>query len=87
MLPEGLKETYLRRFETIAEVPKSDTDVWFRYATRADVEAWGEFLASRLKNVIASCEQRLGDMPEGAAVLLGMMRKEGEERWTSLDSS
>ena len=85
MLPEGLKPTYLRMFETMDGEPKPNLDVWFRYATRADVEAWGEFLASRLKNVITSCEQRLTDMPEGAAVLMGTIRKASEGTWTSLE--
>ena len=86
LLPECLKPTYLRMFETMDEDPKRDADVWFRYATRADVEAWGEFLAARLKGVVESGEKRLSDMPEGAAVLLGRLRHAGEEMWTSLDS-
>jgi hypothetical protein len=81
-LPGGLSETYLGNFEAMAEEVKPDSDVWFRYARRADVEAWGEFVASRLKNVIKSIEQRLNEMPEGAGVLFGAMRKAGEEKWT-----
>jgi hypothetical protein len=84
--PGSLSETYLSRFEVMTEDLKSDRDVWFRYATRANVEAWGEFLASRLKNVIHSIEQSLNEMPEGAGVLFGAMRKAGEEIWTNLDS-
>jgi hypothetical protein len=85
-LPGGLSETYLGNFDAMAEEVKPDSDVWFRYARRADVEAWGEFVASRLKNVIKSIEQRLNEMPEGAGVLFGAMRKAGEEKWTSFDS-
>jgi hypothetical protein len=66
----------------MAEEVKPHSDVWFRYARRADVEAWGEFVASRLKNVIKSIEQRLNEMPEGAGFLFGAMRKAGEEKWT-----
>ncbi len=50
------------------------------------MEAWGECLASRLKNVIHSIEQSLNEMPEGAGVLFGAMRNAGEETWTDLDS-
>jgi hypothetical protein len=84
-LPGSLSETYLGNFEAMAEDVKPDRDVWFRYARRTDVEAWGEFLAARIKNVIMSIEQRLEEMPEGAAVLLGSIRKKGEETWASLD--
>jgi hypothetical protein len=84
-LPKGLTETYLSNFETMAADTKPDMEVWFRYATSADVEAWGEFLASRLKNVIESSERRLENMPDGVSVLLGTMRNAGEEKVTSLD--
>ena len=86
MLPKDLIPTYVHRFETMDEETKSATDVWFRYARRADVEGWGEFLASQLKTVITSSEQRLTDMPEGAAVFLGTIRKAGEDRWMSLEA-
>ena len=86
VLPLDLKSTYLRMFETMDEEPKPDIDVWFRYATRADVEAWGEFLASHFTGLLESSEQRLSGMPEGAAVLLGQLRKAGEETSIPLDS-
>ena len=85
VMPASLTETYLRSFETVTVEPTVDTDVWFRFATRADVAAWGEFLASRLSDVVKSSEQRLMDMPEGTAVLMGTMLKTGEEKWTSAD--
>jgi hypothetical protein len=84
--PDRIDETWQQRFEPIIEIPSTHSDVWFRYATRIDVDNWAGFLASRLGSIIVANEERLNTMPEGAAILLGTIRKQGEERWTDLDT-
>ena len=62
-LPESLRSTYLGYFNTVDETPGQKQDVWFRYATRQDVAAWADFIASRFQFVIQECEQRLAGLP------------------------
>lgn len=62
-LPEDLRPYFIKQFELRGETPAAKEDVWFRYATRADVARWADFLASRLANVVAECERRLADLP------------------------
>jgi hypothetical protein len=69
-----------------AEVPPADQDVWLRYATRAGVEAWADFLASRLKRILIECEATLQTMPESSAIFMGAFKKREDELWTSPDS-
>lgn len=85
-LPDGLIEVHRRRFELITQIPPTHIDVWFRYATHADVDAWAEFLASRFGPIIVANEERLRTMPEGVAIFLGTMRRKGEEKWSDLDA-
>ena len=61
-LPESLRSTYLGYFNTVNETPGQKQDVWFRYATRRDVAAWADFIASRFQLVIQECEQRLAGL-------------------------
>ena len=61
-LPESLRSTYLGYFNTVDETPGQKQDVWFRYATRQDVAAWADFIASRFQLVIQECEQRLAGL-------------------------
>jgi hypothetical protein len=74
-LPESLRSTYLDAFKPIIGVPEPDNDVWFRYATRADAAAWGDFIASRLPSVVTECSRALESLPVGAAVLAGVVLK------------
>jgi hypothetical protein len=69
-----MREMHRRQFEPIKEMPSADSDVWFRYATYADVDAWAQFLARRFGPVVAAIEERLRAMPEGAAFLFGSQR-------------
>jgi hypothetical protein len=84
--PDRTDKTWQQRFEPISEIPPTHSDVWFRYATRMDVDNWAEFLASRLGPIIIANEERLNMMPEGATVFLGAIRKSGEGQWTDLDT-
>ncbi|TMG68706.1 MAG: hypothetical protein E6H82_00325 [Chloroflexi bacterium] len=52
-LPELLRSTYLNLFKPITDMPPSGHDLGFRYATKADATAWGDFIASRLPSVDA----------------------------------
>ncbi len=61
-LPESLRSTYLGYFKTVDETPAQKQDVWFRYATRRDLTAWADFIASRFQLVIQECEQRLAGL-------------------------
>jgi hypothetical protein len=80
-MPAGLQETNLRRFQPITEIPPGEEDMWFRYATRADVDAWAEFLASRLAMTVEECEHRLQSLAQGSVMLAGLTRREGDEKW------
>ena len=73
-LPVDLRGTYLAGFKVVDE-PPSNADVWFRYATIADVERWGDFIASRLPYAVAECERRLEDQPIRTASMGGMLVK------------
>jgi hypothetical protein len=84
--PHRIDEIWQQRFEPISEIPPTDSDVWFRYATRIDVGNWADFLASRLGPIIIANEERLNTMPEGATIFLGSIRKAGEGQWTDLDT-
>jgi hypothetical protein len=86
LVPESLRSTYLKRFEIVAEVPPANQHVWFRYATRAGVEAWADFLASRLKGIVIEGEATLQTMPESSAIFMGAFKKREDELWTSPDS-
>jgi len=80
-MPAGLQETSLQRFHPITEIPPAEHDIWFRYATRSDVDAWAEFLASRLAPVVKECEDRLQSLAAGSVMLAGLTKKEGDQKW------
>jgi hypothetical protein len=88
-LREDLRPYYIKQFELQGATPAAQEDVWFRYATRADVARWGDFLASELPNVVVECERRLADLPPKSSWLLGTVtsphdvgieRDHGDER-------
>jgi hypothetical protein len=85
VLPESLRETHMGNFEPLTTMPPANDDVWFRYATRTDVDAWAEFLASRIGRVVETNEERLRTMPENSTIFAGLIRTEGEEKWRHLD--
>lgn len=74
-LPESLRATYLGSFKTIDETPAQNQDAWFRYATRQDVAAWADFIASRFRFVIQECEQRLAGLQPGTNSMGGVVLK------------
>jgi hypothetical protein len=62
-LPGPDRPWYLRNFEPVAQIPPPNADFWFRYATQADADWWGEFVASRLRSVLAASGTRLANQP------------------------
>ena len=70
-LAESLRSTYVASFKTIDETPSANQDVWFRYATRGDVETWGGFIASRFGFAIEECERRLAALEPGTGSIGG----------------
>ena len=74
-LPPHLRNTYLADFKVIDETQSANTDVWFRYATIADVERWADFIALRLPPIVAECERRLEHQPVRTASMGGTLVK------------
>jgi hypothetical protein len=74
-LPESLRSTYVASFKTIDETPAVNQDVWFRYASREDVVAWGEFIASRFRFVIQEGERRIAAQVPGTGSIGGVVVK------------
>jgi hypothetical protein len=66
-LPGPHRPLYLTKFEPVAQVPPPGADFWFRYATQADVDWWGDFVASRLRWVLAESGTRLANQPPGTS--------------------
>jgi hypothetical protein len=75
ILPESLRSAYISSFATIDETPPANDDVWFRYASRRDVVAWGEFIASRFRFVIQECERRIAALEPGTGSMGGVVLK------------
>lgn len=73
-LPQDLRQTYLDSFKSTPE-PRIHNDVWFRYATVADVDRWGAFVAAQLPPAVAECEHRLADLPAGSQTMGGVLVK------------
>jgi hypothetical protein len=78
-LPETLRPTYLDDFKRIEAIPSAQDDVWFRYATMADVAGWGEFIATRLPSLIAGYEERLKSTQAGTSMISGYVMKASTE--------
>lgn len=70
-LPELLRSTYLNLFKPITDMPPSGHDLGFRYATKADATAWGDFIASRLPSVDARSSGLLKTLDAGTSLMDG----------------
>jgi len=70
-LPELLRPTYLNSFKPITDMPQSGHDLGFRYATKADAMAWGDFIASRLPAVDALSSGLLKTLEAGTSLMGG----------------
>src|SRR5438445_5747776 len=66
VLPDSLRETRVLNFQPLTTIPPADYDLWFRYATHTDVDAWAQFLTSRIGSVVETNEERLRTMPENS---------------------
>lgn len=53
---EEVSTLYLRKFELVDQPYWEKDDIWFRYASKGDVDRWAEFLVERLPNCLRQVE-------------------------------
>jgi hypothetical protein len=55
-MQDALSERYRRNFEPIGLPYPDGSDIWFRYATPADVSSWSSFIRNKLPDCITEIE-------------------------------
>lgn len=53
---EELRAWYLKEFESIDQPYGERDDIWFRYASKEDVDRWAKFLVTRLPDCLHQVE-------------------------------
>jgi hypothetical protein len=53
---EEVSALYLEEFNLVKQPYGEDTDIWFRYVSKEDVERWAKFLVDKLPNCLRQVE-------------------------------